>query len=334
MSVGFSVYKFSGTIEGLNRNAVKKVIFNPDYYNPDKGIYDYYQRYSPDKSTTFMNYLFKTAYSAFRGIPASDFKYINVYNSKGKYITRYYANQQFKVTRNYGGTTVKLELVAQDKSRGNNITTKAYIDLEIPKKNLYNITMKHMFNFAKTKLLGKSLYQVDNIFENNETSGYSGEWCSWFVWNLYYKYGLADIGSWSSRDYDGDQQLSYAFGWTTIKGYNGYQRNNKFIVKRTYKPVPGDLILFKWDDSDNTIDHIGMVTGVQTFVEDKKTYYKITTLEGNFSDGYGGSVVATASYTFDNPNQVIGNISGIKDGKVMGYYSIATLFGNVYKKRL
>lgn len=136
---------------------------------------------------------------------------------------------------------------------------------------------------------------------------------------------LLKKNSWinSYGDYDYDPDLRYALGWTTYDGYHGYLRgklkNNNDL---SYIPKSGDLILFKWDDTDNSVDHVGIVKKVT------KNY--IETIEGNVNGDkndnyYNTSVVGTKkralvngkyigrTYDYDQPS--------INKGEIIGYFS-------------
>lgn len=253
----------------MGNSSIKTVTFAPDSVKSNNLNLFYYKN-----NNSFVWSLYEKAGFS-RDYLTHNYKRlgIKVFDSRKRYLTTFMDNKTFYVNKNFGGQTLILQVFMQHKSSGKKISklVKLYID----KNSMYNLRVKNMLNHANS-LVGYNFNQLKTVYSSFETSNYSGDWCSWFAWNVYYKNGFVSKNSWinSYGDYDYDPDLRFALGWTAYSGYNGYIRG-KAKNNVNYIPKPGDLILFKWDDSDSSVDHVGIVK--------KVTNYYIETIEGNTS---------------------------------------------------
>lgn len=170
-----------------------------------------------------------------------------------------------------------------------------------------------MVQFAKS-FDGYTLNEIksSNKFPSNPSSNYSYDWCSWFVWNIYNKYGLLSNNTWTLNK--GGYSYAHAARWTYGDGYNGYQGDKK-IGNVNYVPVPGDIAVIRWNGGINRIaNHVGMV------VEVGNDYVKL--VEGNLRSS-GASKVMIVTRKLDKSRKYIGGfyVNGGTSGKFVGYYS-------------
>lgn len=191
----------------------------------------------------------------------------------------------------------------------NNAGGGANVNATLSADDMQNVDS--MLTFAKS-LEGNSLSGVKNYLTSNESSSYSGDWCSWFCWNMYYRYGFMKEGSWSDS-YNRDTSLAYAAGWMYMDedAYNGYIRSTAY-GNTSYVPKAGDLVLFASSEYPLAA-HVGMVTAVG----DKQ----ISTVEGNMSGAvnlYNWTISGGAS-------EYIGDTSYYE---IKGYYSLAQSLAN------
>lgn len=193
----------------------------------------------------------------------------------------------------------------------NNTTTDggANVNATLSADDMQNVNS--MLTFAKS-LEGCSLSQVKNNIESNESTSYGGDWCSWFCWNMYYRYGFIGQGSWTSS-YNRDTSLAYAAGWMYMDedAYNGYIRSVPH-GNTNYVPKAGDLVLFASSEYPLAA-HVGMVASVGN--------KQISTVEGNMSG-------AVNLYTWNISGGTSDYIGDTSYYEIKGYYSLAQSLAN------
>lgn len=186
----------------------------------------------------------------------------------------------------------------------------ANVDATLSADDIQNVDS--MLTFAKS-LEGNSLSGVKNHLTSNESSDYNGDWCSWFCWNMYYRYGFVKEGSWTGS-YSRDTSLAYAAGWMYMDedAYNGYIRSEKY-GNTSYVPKAGDLVIYASEEYPLAA-HIGMVTAVGDG--------KISTVEGNMSEMVK---IYTWNITSNGSSKYIGQTDYFE---IKGYYSLAQALAN------
>lgn len=144
------------------------------------------------------------------------------------------------------------EYVLNNISTGGGASTGATLSAEDMKN------VNSMIAYAKS-LDGCSQSGVINSVGYNESSDYGGAWCGWFCWNIYYKFGFVEEGSWNDSYSNTlpttgeDVGLNYAAGWMAMPqdAYVGYMRAGNLYpneaAMKAYIPQPGDLVMFGGD---------------------------------------------------------------------------------------
>lgn len=128
------------------------------------------------------------------------------------------------------------------------------------------------------------LHESRNRDQIKKLTGKSGidpattPWCAAFAMNLIKDHGLDDLKGLSNRNY-----CPTIESWARGKG--------KYGQPGKYKPKPGDAILFTWNGSKGTPNHIGIVEKVQNG--------KVYTIEGNSSDSVKRKVYPLNSSVID-----------------------------------
>lgn len=107
----------------------------------------------------------------------------------------------------------------------------------------------------------------------------STPWCAIFVT---YNLRMCNVPTWVCPSFAGCGTINDNFITT-----NGFNRDPK-----TYTPLPGDLVFFKWTGSTNRFDHVGLVEKVVN-----NTLY---TIEGNTRGGYTQCGVRHKSYDLNS----------------------------------
>lgn len=121
-------------------------------------------------------------------------------------------------------------------------------------------------------------------------------WCAIFAT---YNLRVCDVPTWVCPSFAGCGTINDNFITP-----NGFNRDPK-----TYTPLPGDLVFFKWTGSTNRFDHVGLV--------EKVVGNTLYTIEGNTRGGYSECGVRHKSY--DTSSSVIVRYGAIP------YESIETL---------
>ena len=121
-----------------------------------------------------------------------------------------------------------------------------------------------------------------------------------------------------------------------------FKNNGRFHARGTYKPLPGDTVIFKWSDNyTSSASHVGTVTGVSngyvSTVEYNSDYgnvcAKLWSLSNSSIVGYG------VPYFTDSNKESEGNVMNFKKGNkgdgVLAYKSLliqAQLLGLITTK--
>ena len=107
----------------------------------------------------------------------------------------------------------------------------------------------------------------------------STPWCAIFAT---YNLRVCDVPTWVCPSFAGCGTINDNFITP-----NGFNRDPK-----TYTPLPGDLVFFKWTGSTNRFDHVGLV--------EKVVGNTLYTIEGNTRGGYSECGVRHKSYDLDS----------------------------------
>lgn len=296
-----------------NSSTISKVVFKPDMINIKNFNQYYYSNNDKFISTIYESAGFTNEYYD-KGYERQS---IEVYDSNNIFLTSFSEDDVFIVNRKYTGLIFVLKVYMRNDS--NNKKIEKTVELEINREPIYELTIKDMVKYAET-LVGKNFNHLKEEFSKYETKNYEGNWNSWFVWNVYHKYGIMKKNSWiNSLSANGHaSNLSYPLGWSTYEGYYGYSEGNSIDEKDlNFVPVTGDLILIKFDEKNNDNYRVGIVK--------KITDSYIETIEGNIN-----GVVGIKKYAIIN-KKYIGRTYDIEDknndkDQILGYFSPQNYF--------
>lgn len=167
-----------------NFSSLKTVKFKPNKINENNINLFYYSNNSAFVWNLYKSAGFSTDYlnHGYKRLG------IKVYSSDKKFLKTYLDGKIFFVNKKYAGQTFILKIYMQNKKNKRNVTK--LVKLHIDESTMYNLTIKHMLNYSNS-LVGNSFSQTKKVFSSYETNNYDGDWCSWFAWNIYHKYGFA-----------------------------------------------------------------------------------------------------------------------------------------------